>query len=179
VTKHSSKKQSEKNQHDEVMEELVTRLEGASKRLNAAAERTTQQIEALEERLVAAEPGIEVWGATLLTEQTTFRREGSDAPESAERVVRLGYARVKKGKWGLVAREVVKSSSGMLLSEENSLLHKAERNLRLVASRHLPTLIRQIVEAVEAQAVGLEDGEEDDDTRAALQGNDSAARADN
>jgi hypothetical protein len=178
--KHSSKKQSEKTEHDEEIDELVTRLEGASKRLNAAAERATQQIEALDERLVAAEPGIEVWGATLLTEQTTFRREGSDAPEAAERAVRLGYAKVKKGKWGLVVREVVKSSSGGLLSEESSLLHKAERNLRLVASRHLAPLTRQIVEAVEAQAVGLEDGEEDDDARAASrQGNDSAAHADN
>jgi hypothetical protein len=178
--KHSSKKQSEKTEHERELDELVTRLERAAKRLNAAAQRATQRIEALEERLVAAEPGIEVWGATLVTEHTTFQREGSDAAEAVERVVTLGYGRMKKGKWGLVAREVVKSSSGTVLSDERGPLHKAERNLLLAGSRQLGTLTRQIAETVEAQAAGLlDDDEQDEDEKAARQGNESAAHADN
>jgi hypothetical protein len=177
--KHSSKKHGEKHELDEQaneeLDELVERLGRASRRLNAAAQRATHRIEALEERLVAAEPGIEVWGPTLVTEPTTFQREGSTTPEAAERVVTLGYAKVKKGKWGIVAREVIKATGGALLSDESSLLHKAERNLRLAAAPHLSALTRRIVEAVEAQTVGLaredEDGDEGDETS----GHDSSA----
>lgn len=177
--KHSSKKHGEGHEHveraDEEIDGLVARLGRASKRLNAAAQRATHRIEVLEERLVAAEPGIEVWGPTLVTEPTTFQRHGSTTPEAAERVVTLGYAKVKKGKWGIVAREVIKASGGALLSDESSLLQKAERNLRLLACPHLAALTRRIVETVEAQTVGLarEDEDEDDETS----GHDSSAAA--
>jgi hypothetical protein len=177
--KHSSKKHSDKHEHDPEIDELITRLEKASRRLNSAAERATQRIEALDARLVSAEPGIEFWGPRLITEQTTFTAEGSEAPVAAERVVTLGYAKVKKGKWGLAAREVFKSSSGTLLSEESTLLYKAERNLRLLAAPHLTTLTRQIVEAIEAQTVGLEDDDDDGEEAPSRQDSESAAHADN
>jgi hypothetical protein len=177
--KHSSKK-SGKHDHDPEIDELITRLETASNRLNIAAQRATRRIEALDARLVAAEPGIECWGPTLIREQTTYRTEGSEAPQAAERVVTLGYAKVKKGKWGLTVREVLKSSSGAFLSEEGTLLSKAERNLRLLAAPHLMALTRKIVEAVEAQTVGLEDtDDEDEDGEASRQGSEAAAHADN
>ncbi len=176
--KHSNKKHGEKHEHDAELDEPVERLGRASKKLNAAAQRATHRIETLEERLVATEPGIEVWGPALVTEPVTFRRESSETPEAAERVVTLGYAKVKKGKWGIVAREVVKASNGALLSDENSLLHKAERNLRLLAAPHLSTLTRQIVEAVEVQTVGLED-EDGEDDEASRSGREPSAHADN
>jgi len=157
----SSKKHGERTKHGHELDELFTRLEVASGRLNAAAHHGTRRIEALEERLVAAEPGVEFWGPTLLTEQTTFQRESSEVPEAAERVVRLGYAKVKKDKWGIAVREVFKSPSGELLSDKNNLLLKSERHLRLLALPHLTSLTRQIVEKLEAQTAGLEDLEDD------------------
>jgi hypothetical protein len=160
--KHSSKKQSEKYQHDPEIDDLLTRLEGASKRLNVAARQAARRIESLEERLVAADPGLEIWGPILLREPTTFQREEGSATEAAERVVTLGYAKVKKDRWGFAAREVVRATGGARLSEATLLLHKAERNVRLRALPHLTALTRQIVEAVEAQTVGLEDGADDD-----------------
>jgi hypothetical protein len=178
--KNSNKKHGDKHQHDPEIDALIPRLERASKRLNVAAQQATRRIEALEERLVSAEPGVEFWGPTLITEQITFQREGSEGGESVEaavRVVTLGYAKVKKDKWGIAVREVVKASSGGgLLSEKSSLLHKAERNLRLLALPHLTSLTRQIVEAIEAQTVGLEDDADDDE--ASTQG-ESARHADN
>jgi len=160
--RHSSKKQSDKFQHDPEIDDLVTRLEVASKRLNVAARQAARRIEALEERLVAADPGLEIWGATLLREPTTFQREDDEATQAAERVVTLGYAKVKKDRWGFAVREVVQATVGARLSETTILLHKAERNVRLRALPHLTALTRKIVEAVEAQTVGLEDGSDDE-----------------
>jgi hypothetical protein len=177
--KHSSKKQSDKHEQDPEIDELITRLERGSQRLNAAAQRATRRIETIEEQLVAAEPGVECWGPTLVTEPITFQREGSETPEAAERVVTLGYAKVKKGKWGIVVREVVKGANGTLLSEESSHLHKAERNLRLLASPHLTALTRQVVEAIEALTVGLEDDDEAGEGASTQHGTASGAHADN
>jgi hypothetical protein len=158
--KSSTKKHGEKSQTDPQIEELIARLEVATKRLNAAARDATRRIESLEQQLVAAEPGLELWGPTLLTEATTFQRDGSDGSEAAERVVTLGYAKVKKDRWGFAVREVLKAQGGAALSDSTRLLHKAERHLRLLAVPHLVPLTRRIVEAVEAQTVGLEDGED-------------------
>jgi hypothetical protein len=159
--KSSTKKHGDKHQTDSEMDELIARLEVASKRLNAAARQATRRIETLEQKLVAAEPGLELWGPTLLTEATTFQREGAEGSEAAERVVRLGYAKVKKDRWGFALREVLKAQGGASLSDSTRLLHKSERHLRLLAVPHLTALTRRIVEAVEAQTVGLEDGLED------------------
>jgi hypothetical protein len=160
--RHGNKKHVDKQEQTPELAALISRLEAASKRLNAAARRATRRIEALDEQLVATDPGIEIWGPMLLTEATSFQREGADTAQAAERVIRLGYAKVKKDRWGLAVHEVVKAE-GRVLSDSTRLLHKAERNLRLLAMPHLAALTRQIVEAVEAQASGLEDGGEDDD----------------
>lgn len=159
--RNSSKKHGERSKKGHELDELFGRLETACGRLNAAAQEGTRRIEALEERLVAAEPGVESWGPTLLTEQTTFQRETSDVPDAAERVVTLGYAKIKKDKWGIAVREVFKAPSGELLSDKSSLLLKSERHLRLLALPHLTSLTQQIVEAVEMQVARLEEDEED------------------
>jgi hypothetical protein len=174
--RNSTKKHGDKHQDPEI-DELITRLEVASKRLNSAARQATRRIEALEERLVAAEPGIEMWGPTLLTEQTTFQQEGGEAAEAAERVVTLGYAKIKKDRWGFAVREVVKASGGALLSDTTRLLHKTERNLRLLAVPHLTALTRRIVEAVEAQTVGLEDALDESASEDSDESEDLSARA--
>lgn len=160
--RHGNKKHGEKQTHAPELDALITRLEAASKRLNAAARLATRRIEVLEERLAAADPGIEIWGPALLTEPTHFQREGEEAAQAAERVVRLGYAKVKKDRWGLAVREVVKAG-GSVLSDSTRLLQKAERNLRLLAMPQLASLTRQIVEALEAQTAGIEDGGDDDE----------------
>jgi hypothetical protein len=176
--RNSTKKHADKQQHDPEIDALIERLEAASKRLNGAARQASRRIELLEERLVAADPGVEIWGPTLLTESTSFQREGGEAAEAAELVVRLGYAKVKKDRWGFAVREVVKAPGGGLLSDSTRLLHKAERNLRLLALPHLVGLTRRIVEAVEAQAVGLEEALEDSNEESE-QGGELAAHANN
>jgi hypothetical protein len=154
--KNGTKKHNEKPLGDPESE-LLDRLDVASKRLNTWAEEASRRIQALEQRLVEAEPGIAVWGATLLTEPSAFRGDDTSVPEAAERVVTLGFAKVKKDKWGIAVREVLKGKNGRLLAEESTLLHKAERHLRLLALPHLEALTRQVVEAVEAQTAGLGD----------------------
>ena len=168
--KNGTKKHDEKALGDPEQSELLARLDVASKRLNTLAEEASRRIQALEQRLVEAEPGIAVWGATLLTEPATFRGDDASAPESAERVVTLGFAKVKKDKWGIAVREVQKSKNGRLLAEESTLLYKAERHLRLLALPHLDALTRQVVEAVEAQAGALdnEHGEQAEQEHAKL-----------
>ena len=152
MMKNGTKKHSEKQAGSAEQNELLGRLDAASKRLNAAADEATSRIQALEERLVDAEPGITVWGATLVTEPATFRRDETSPPEAAERIVTLGFAKVKKDKWGIAVREVFKATNGRLLAEESSLLSRAERTLRLAAVPYLESLTRLVVEAVEAQS---------------------------
>jgi hypothetical protein len=177
--RNSNKKNVDKHEHPPELDALLSRLESASKRVNAAARRATRRIEALDERLAATDPGIEVWGPMLLTGVTSFQRDGAETAQAAERAVRLGYAKVKKDRWGLAVHEVVKAGDSVL-SDTTRLLHKAERNLRLLAMPHLTALTRQIVEALEAQTAGLEDGadedEEDEDEESAQP---DAAHADN
>jgi hypothetical protein len=156
--KNGTKKHNEKPHGDPALGELLARLDVASKRLNTLAEEASRRIQTLEQQLVEAEPGIAVWGATLLTESSTFQGDDARAPEAAERVVTLGFAKVKKDKWGIAVREVLKGKAGRLLADESTLLHKAERHLRLLAMPHLEALIRQVVEAVEAQTAALDAG---------------------
>ncbi|HVZ35266.1 MAG TPA: hypothetical protein VG963_22725 [Polyangiaceae bacterium] len=164
--KNGTKKHHEKPE----LSEPLTRLDGASKRLNTLAEEASRRIQSLEERLVEAEPGITVWGPTLLRETVSFTADGASAPEAAERAVTLGFAKVKKDKWGLAVREVLTAKNGRLLAEESTLLSKAERQLRLLAVSHLDALTRQLVEAVEAQtaAFDVEQAETDAQEHATL-----------
>jgi hypothetical protein len=158
--KNGTKKQEKALGHTE-LGALLDRLDLASQRLNTQAEEASRRIQALDQRLVEAEPGIAVWGATLLTEPSTFQGDDARTPEAAERVVTLGFAKVKKDKWGIAVREVLKGKNGRLFAEESTLLHKAERHLRLLALPHLEALTRQVVEAVEAQTTpsGDDNGE--------------------
>ena len=158
MMKNGTKKHSEKVGAPE-LNELLERLDGASKRINTLAEEATRRIQTLESRLVDAEPGITIWGATLVSEASSFRRDEASAPEPAERVVTLGFAKVKKDKWGIAVREVYKGAHGRLLAEESTLLSRAERTLRLLAVPHLEALTRLIVEAVEAQSAAADDGQ--------------------
>ena len=159
--KNGTKKHNEKALGAPELSGLLERLDVASRRLNSQAEEASRRIQALEQRLVEAEPGIAVWGATLLTEQATFQADDTKAPEAAERVVTLGFAKLKKDKWGIAVREVLKGKNGRLFADESTLLHKAERHLRLLAMPHLEALTRQVVEAVEGQTAAWADDSEE------------------
>jgi hypothetical protein len=161
--KNGTKKQSGKLVGNAELDELLDRLDLASQRLNARAEEASRRIQALEQRLVEAEPGIAVWGATLLTEPSTFQADDASAPLPAERVVTLGFAKLKKEKWGILVREVLRGREGRLFADESQLLQKAERHLRLLALPHLEALTRQVVEAVEAQISAAGDAEEQEE----------------
>jgi hypothetical protein len=155
--KNGTKKHQDKSLGDSELSALLDRLDVASKRLNTLAEEASRRIQSLEQRLVDAEPGVAVWGATLLSETVTFPGDDDSAPETAERVVTLGFAKVKKDKWGLAARSTLTAKDGRLLAQESTLLSKAERQLRLLALPHLEGLTRQVVEAVEAQTATFGD----------------------
>jgi hypothetical protein len=159
--KNGTKKHNEKALGDTELSALLDRLDIASQRLNAQAEEASQRIQALEQRLVEAEPGITVWGATLLTERSTIQLDDASAPEAAERVVTLGFAKLKKEKWGILVREVLKGKDGRLFADESTLLQRAERHLRLLALPQLEALTRQVVEAVEAQTAAADDAEQE------------------
>jgi hypothetical protein len=137
------------------LDHIVARIGQASKALNTAADAATRRIEALEERLVAAEPGVSLWGATLLTEKTSIHKDEGPA-EVGQRVVTLGFDRVKKDKWGIAVREELKGKKGVV-EEDVSLLRKADRSLRLLALPHLEALARQIAETLEAHVSQLEE----------------------
>jgi len=175
MMKNGAKKHSEKQVGAPELNELLERLDGASKRINTLAEEATRRIQALEARLVDAEPGITVWGATLVTEPSTFRRDDASAPEVAERIVTLGFAKVKKDKWGIAVREVYKSANGRLLAEESTLLGRAERTLRLLALPHLEALTRLVVEAVEAQSAAADDGQSEQEQPSLIIGESASA----
>jgi hypothetical protein len=160
--KNGTKKHHEKPE----LSELLARLDVASKRLNTLAEEASRRIQSLDERLVEAEPGITVWGSTLLRESVTFAGDAASTPETAERAVTLGFAKVKKDKWGLAVREVLTAKNGRLLAEESTLLSKAERQLRLLAVPHLTALTRQVVEAIEAQTAAFGDDQAEKDAQA-------------
>jgi len=168
--KNGTKKHHDKALGDSELSALLDRLDVASKRLNTLAEEASRRIQSLEQRLVDAEPGVAVWGATLLSETVTFPGDETSAPESAERVVTLGFAKVKKDKWGLAARATLTAKDGRLLAEESTLLSKAERQLRLLALPHLEALTRQVVEAVEAQTAtfGEDEAEQPEQEHATL-----------
>jgi hypothetical protein len=136
------------------LDHLVARIGQASKALNGAADAATRRIEVLEERLVAAEPGITVWGETLLSEKASIPREDGPA-QPALRVVTLGFDRIKKDKWGIAVREELKGEKDVAACEVTPL-RKADRSLRLLALPHLESLARQIAETLESQVSQLE-----------------------
>ena len=136
------------------LDRLVAGIGRASKLLNDAAGDATRRIEALEERLLAAEPGISVWGETLLSEKASYQREDG-ATEVGQRIVTLGFDRVKKDKWGIAVREELKGEKGVV-EEDVTLLRKADRGLRLLALPHLEGLVRQILSTLEQQVSRVE-----------------------
>jgi len=135
------------------LDELVQRIGYASKALNAAAGEATRRIEAFEENLIGAEPGISVWGDILLSEKASFQSDEGGPVQSVERVVTLGFDKLKKDKWGLAVREELKGQGGTL-HEEVTLLRKADRTVRILAIAHLEALGQQILKTLEGH-VGL------------------------
>ena len=149
--------------------ELLQRIATAAGKLNAAAEEATTKIEELEEQLVEADPGVVVWGETLLAEKTTFQRDEASPVEAAQRVVTLGFAKVKKKKWGIVVREEYKGKRDAVLQEDVTPLRKAERMLRFLSLPHLTNLAERIAEELEAKVATIESAqaEEEASTEAA------------
>src|SRR5262245_50298682 len=70
---------------------LLAKIGAASKVLNGAASEATRRIEAVEQSLLDAEPGISVWGATLLTESASYKKDDGSPSQPAQRVLTLGF----------------------------------------------------------------------------------------
>lgn len=138
------------------LSQLLSKIGAASKVLNGAASEATRRIEEVEQSLLDAEPGVSVWGATLLEERASYQRDEATAAEPAQRVVTLGFARSKKDKWGVCVREELKVRDGISVSEELTLLRKSERNLRILALPHLEQLVREVLAVLEQQILVLD-----------------------
>jgi hypothetical protein len=156
------------------LDQLLSKISAASKVLNQAAGDATRHIEAVEERLLEAEPGVGVWSATLVDEQATYQRDDG-APEPAQRLVTLGFARAKKDKWGICVREQLKVRKGITVSEEVRLLRKADRNLRILSLPHLEQLTREVLAVLEQQITVLDAAREAEKVREAEKGLAAAA----
>ena len=148
------------------LDQLLGKIGAASKLLNNAASDATRRIEAVEERLLDAEPGVAVWSATLLNEKATYQRDDG-AAEAAQRLVTIGFARAKKDKWGICVREELKVRKGITVSEEVRLLRKADRNLRILALPHLEQLAREVLAILEEQITVLDAAREAEKAREA------------
>ena len=137
---------------ENVLDNVISQIEAASRKLNEAAGKATAIIEALDEKLVDADPGVSVWGELLSSEKTTYHRDESSPGEPAQRYLTLGFAKAKKKKWGLCVREELKSKKGATLEEEIILLRKADRSLRLMSLPHLEPLAETLLATLEAAA---------------------------
>jgi hypothetical protein len=135
---------------------LLGKIGEAARVLNGAGSDATRRIEAVEQSLLDAEPGVAVWSTPLLSEKASYQRDEASPSEPALRVVTLGFARVKKDKWGLCVREELKVRKGIAVSEELTLLRKSERNLRIAALPHLEQLVREVLATLEQQVSVLE-----------------------
>ena len=138
------------------LDQVLSRIAVASSKLNNAAEEATKTIESLEEQLVEADPGVTVWGEILVAEKTSYQRDESAVAEAAQRVVTLGFTKVKKKRWGLAVKEEYRGKRDVVLQEEVTQLRKADRNLRLLALPHLPQLADLIAEELEVHVEALE-----------------------
>jgi hypothetical protein len=135
---------------------LLGKISDAARVLNGAGSDATRRIEAVEQSLLDAEPGVAVWSTPLLSEKATYQRDEASPSEPAARVVTLGFARVKKDKWGICVREELKVRKGVTVSEELTLLRKSDRNLRIAALPHLEQLVRDVLATLEQQVGALE-----------------------
>lgn len=136
------------------LDRVLEQIAAASRVLNSAGNDVTQRIEALEESLIEAEPGLSVWAETLLSEDARHYGDG-DVPLPVRRVVTLGFTKVRREKWGVAVREELTGRDGALVHEDIALLRKADRHLRILALPHLDGLARKILAALEEQVDGL------------------------
>src|SRR5262245_34108137 len=150
--------------------QLFEQIRAASRTITAAASAATEQIEEFEKNLLEAEPGISVWTAPILDEESEYTDEAGDSGR-ARRVVELGLAKVKK--WGVAVREQYFSiEDGALVGHDVKLLRKADRTLRVLAAPHLGVLLDAVhselallaarvetIQAAAAEAKALRDAE--------------------
>jgi hypothetical protein len=137
------------------LDKVLEQIAAASRVLNSAGNDVTQRIEALEESLIEAEPGLSVWAETLLSEDARHYGADGDVPLPVRRVVTLGFTKVRREKWGVAVREELTGRDGALVHEDIALLRKADRHLRILALPHLDGLARKILIALEEQVDGL------------------------
>lgn len=137
--------------------ELLSQIAAASESLNQAADEASETISSIEKKLLGAEPGVTVWHATILKEETSHE----DA-EVAQRRVALGFGKARS-KWGIVVRDEVfgkkrprDTEYTERLGGEISLLRKSDRDLRIVAVPYLTGLLGDILSALTARADKLQ-----------------------
>jgi len=134
---------------------LLDEIRSLSKQLNVAVDSATDEIEALEKRLVDAEPGVSVWGPVLLSTATTHSDDETGATMPVQRTVTLGFGRGKK-KWGFLVRDVCLPQNppnngtwSEPVVDEVCMLRKADRELRLLALPHLAGVVQAVREELQ------------------------------
>lgn len=140
---------------------VFDRIRTASKRLNKAGDKATDEIEALEKRLVDAEPGVAAWGPTILTEESEYLDDETGASEPVQRRVTVGFGRRKK-KWGFMVREELwgkkrpeDSDWTVSVSQETFPLRKADRDVRVLALPHLRSVAESVLAELERRTTQL------------------------
>jgi hypothetical protein len=135
----------------------LNEIRNASAKLNRAADNATKEIEALEKELLEIEPGVEVWTPSIA--ETEEEMESDDGQrQTGKRVVRLGFSKVKK--WGIAISSEVVDGDGKRVSKEETLLRKADRDLRLLGLEHLGDLLGALKDALGERASKLPSSEE-------------------
>ena len=140
------------------LSDLLVKITSASRALNRAADAAADQIERVEKALLDAEPGVSVWDAVILEEETLLQPEDAATAQDVLRRVTLGFAKVKS-KWGIAVRDEMLAKKRVRDTQFSesvtcsvSLLRKSDRDLRLLAVDHLESLLGAILATLEARS---------------------------
>lgn len=125
--------------------EQLERIRAATEKLNDAASEASKLIEATEKALVDLDPGIRVYGDSVVVDDSDVNG----------REVLLGFDKTEK-RWGFVIREITRDGNGKSqLSDEVRLLRKADREVRVVAAPRIESLMNAIVAELDARVSSL------------------------
>ena len=133
---------------------VIDQIAEISRKINTAAEEAAGYVSKVEKRLLEAEAGVVVWDAELVDEEMPYQPSKDEPAVPAKRKVTFGFSKVKS-KWGFAVREEFFTKSTPAAQEftepayaKISLLRKADRDLRILAAEHVPTLLDKILGAL-------------------------------
>jgi hypothetical protein len=128
---------------------VLAKIREAAEDLNEKADKASQHIADIEKKLIDAGVGINVWEDPFVVSHT------ADDHQSGWRRLSLGFARIE-GEWGIAVRDVTKGGSEINPLAEERLLRKMGREMRVMATNFIPSLLQRILEDLNSTAEKLE-----------------------